>query len=134
MTLYILYDIIHMDYRVHYYINSKNSKKPARDFIFGLSVKVRAKIFKYIEELRSHDGYLDEPYSRHIIGKIRELRVDFARSRHRIFYFCFIDKKIILLHGFVKTIAQTPTQEIRQACQEYEDVINNAQLYEKETN
>ncbi|OGH64245.1 MAG: hypothetical protein A2821_01970 [Candidatus Magasanikbacteria bacterium RIFCSPHIGHO2_01_FULL_41_23] len=123
-----------MDYRVQYYTNSRTFQKPARDFIFSLPQKVKAKIFKYIEELRTHDGYLDEPYSRHIEGKIRELRVDFARSRHRIFYFCFVNKKIILLHGFLKTSAQTPTTEIQRAVQEYKDVVNNPKIYDQKIN
>jgi len=85
---------------------------------------------KYIEFLREHKGVLDEPYSRHIKGKIRELRVDFARNRHRVFYFVFVKRTIILLHAFLKTTAKTPISEIKKAQERYQDVIKNKQLYE----
>lgn len=63
-----------------------------------------------MELLKERGGYLDEPYSKHIKGKIRELRVDFARKHHRIFYFAFVGKKIILLHAFLKK-SEKPLKE-----------------------
>ncbi|HBU07393.1 MAG TPA: type II toxin-antitoxin system RelE/ParE family toxin [Candidatus Magasanikbacteria bacterium] len=119
------------EYKVFYYKNSSNGKQPAREFIFSLDKKVRAKVFKYLEYLRLNNGYLDEPYSRHIKNKIRELRVDFAKEHHRIFYFTFINKKIILLNGFTKRTTKTPENEIEKAIQYYFDIINNTNLYEE---
>ena len=69
--------------------------------------KERMKIFKYVDFLRQQKGYVDEPYSKHIKGKIRELRVDFSKNRFRIFYFIFIEKTIILLHAFLKKTEKT---------------------------
>ena len=85
---------------------------------------------KYIEYLKLHEGFLDEPYSKQIKGKIRELRVDFSKNRHRIFYFTFINKNIILLHAFLKKTPKTPLGEIKKAEQNYNDVINNPKIYE----
>ncbi len=68
------------EYKVKYYTDPKTGKAPVRVYINSLCDKERAKIYKYIEFLREHKGYLDEPYSRHIDGKIRELRVDFASN------------------------------------------------------
>jgi len=85
---------------------------------------------KYIEYLKLHEGVLDEPYSKQIKGKIRELRVDFSKNRHRIFYFTFINKNIILLHAFLKKTPKTPLGEIKKAEQNYNDVINNPKIYE----
>ena len=65
--------------------------------------------------MRVNKGYLDEPYSKHIKGKIRELRVDFSKNKHRIFYFTFIKKNIILLHAFSKKTPKTPISEIKKA-------------------
>lgn len=84
-------------------------------YLDQLSVKDRAKVSKYIEYLRQHQGILDEPYSKHIRGKLRELRVDFGRNRHRIFYFTFINRNIILLHAFLKNTPKTPASEINRA-------------------
>lgn len=102
-----------------------------RIYIKSLPDKDRSKIYKYIEFLRENKGYLDEPYSRHIDGKIRELRVDFAYNRHRIFYFTFVKKTIILLHGFLKTTPKTPLSEIKKAKENYFNISKNPKIYEK---
>lgn len=100
------------EYKVVYFTDIKTGHTPVREYINLTSTKDQAKIFKYIEYLRQHDGVLDEPYSKHIRGKIRELRVDFARSRHRIFYFTFVGKNIVLLHAFRNNTTKTPEREI----------------------
>lgn len=117
------------EYYIRYYVNSQTGRRPARDFILSLPNHVRGKVHKYLDYLRVNNGHIDEPYSRHIVGKIRELRVDFSNIRHRIFYFTFIGKQIILLHGFIKKTAKTPVNEINKAVANYNDIITNPQLY-----
>ena len=124
--------MIYNEYRISYYKNSRNGKKPVYEYILRLDKKDKAKIFKYFDYLVTNNGYLDEPYSKHVKNKIRELRVDFANSHHRIFYFTFINKNIILLHAFLKKTAKTPEQEIKRALVNYYDTINNQKLYEQE--
>jgi len=65
--------IYNEEYKIKFYKDSRTGREPVRDFINHLDPKHRLKIFKYIEFLRNNNGYLDEPYSRHIDGKIREL-------------------------------------------------------------
>ena len=117
------------NYEVQYYVDNRG-RAPVREYIDSLNLKEKAKVLKYVDFLRQNDGKLDEPYSRHIEGKIRELRVDFHRNRHRIFYFTFIGRKIILLHAFLKKTKKTPQNEIIQARKNYLDVINNPKIYE----
>ncbi len=119
-----------IDYKVNFYRNSQTSKSPVLEYINNLSHKERAKILKYVEFLREHKGYLDEPYSKHVKGKIRELRIDFGKNRFRIFYFTFIKKTIVLLHAFLKRTEKTPIKEIKKAEENYYDVLNNPKLYE----
>ncbi|MBI5913519.1 type II toxin-antitoxin system RelE/ParE family toxin [Candidatus Azambacteria bacterium] len=116
------------EYSVRFYKDA-DGNIPVLEYIDDLSTKERAKVLKYIEFLREHEGVLDEPYAKHITGKIRELRVDFAKSRHRIFYFTFIGKTIILLHAFLKKTAKTPVSEIRRAEENYNDAIHNKNIY-----
>ena len=106
----------------------RKGRVPVKDYINKLPIKEQAKVYKYISFLQENEGKLDEPYSRHIKGKIRELRVDFYRSRHRIFYFTFVGKKIILLHAFLKKTAKTPFNEINQANNNYLDLIKRFKL------
>lgn len=121
--------MIYNGYRVKFYID-ENGGIPVLEYVDGLPDKEKAKVLKYIEFLRERDGILDEPYSKHIKGKIRELRVDFARNRHRIFYFTFIGKTIILLHAFLKKTAKAPLSEIKRAEDNYSQVISNKEIYE----
>ncbi|MCI0533422.1 type II toxin-antitoxin system RelE/ParE family toxin [bacterium] len=118
------------EYRITFYRKSSTGEKPALEYIHKLDVKTQAKVAKYIEFLKESDGRLDEPYSRHIKGKIRELRVDFAHNRHRIFYFAFINKNIILLSAFLKKTEKTPRTEVERALAYYQDVLNNIHYYE----
>ena len=91
----MIYNGNNKEYRVKFYQNSQSSKSAVFDYVENLDLKAKAKVLKYIEFLRQHQGYLDGPYTKHIKGKIRELRVDFGHQRHRIFYFAFIKKIII---------------------------------------
>jgi len=118
------------EYSVKFYKNSSSGQEPVLDYIKRLDEKNRAKVLKYIAFLKDNRGYLDEPFSKHLIGKIRELRVDFFRRRHRILYFSTAGKRIILLHSFLKKTERTPFREIKRALVSYNDAINNLNLYD----
>jgi len=117
-------------YKVKFYKDIKTNKSSVLEYIEKLNPKETAKVLKYIEFLRINKGYLDEPYSKHIKGKIRELRVDFSRNKHRIFYFTFIKKNIILLHVFLKKTSKTPSSEIKKAEENYYNILKNQNIYE----
>ena len=119
------------EYFVKFYKNSSNGQEPVLDYIKRLDEKNKAKVLKYVAFLKDNRGYLDEPFSKHITGKIRELRVDFSRLRHRIFYFTAIDRRIILLHSFLKKTDRTPPKEIKKALVNYNDAINNLNIYDQ---
>ncbi len=108
-------------YRAYYYKNSQTGKVPALEYIERLSKKEKVKVLKYVDFLKENKGYLDEPYAKHIKDKIRELRIDFSKNKHRIFYFTFIGKRIILLHIFLKKTEKTPKQEIIKALDNLHD-------------
>lgn len=70
------------------------------------------------------------PYDKHIRDKIRELRVDFGKNRHRIFFFTFVGKTIILLHAFLKHTDKTPEAEITKALTNYYKALRSSKSYE----
>ena len=75
----------------------------------------REKIEDMIRLLESHGGILDEPYSRHLRSKIRELRVSYEGIQHRIL-FTLLPRQIILhLIAFSKKTRKTPPQVIIKA-------------------
>lgn len=118
-----------IEYKVSFYKDNKG-KSSVLEYIDELPYKEGSKIYKYIEFLRTNKGVLEEPYSKHIKGKIRELRVDFGKNKHRIFYFTFIKKNIVFLHAFLKKTPKTPMNEIKKAEDTYNNVINNPKSYE----
>lgn len=118
------------EYKIKFYWDKIRNRSHVREYILTLDKKERNKVLKYIEYLRLNNGVLDEPYSKHIKGKIRELRVDFSSNRHRIFYFTFINKNIVLLHAFLKKTDKTPLNEIKKAEQNYNNLIRNPKFYE----
>lgn len=118
------------EYEIVFFTNQLKGKSLVYEYIQSLPDKERSKVLKYIEYLRQNKGVLDEPYTKHIIGKIRELRVDFSKNRYRIFFFIHVGKKIILLHAFLKNADKTPQSEINTALKHYYLIINSNQNYE----
>lgn len=119
-----------MKYKVSFFYNPIKHSFPVRNYLNQLSVAQKAKVLKFIDFLAEHEGYLDEPYSKHIRGKIRELRIDFGNNRHRILYFTFVNQNIILLHAFLKKTPKTPEREIEIAEENYKQVLKERELYE----
>ncbi|KKQ23769.1 MAG: Phage-related protein [Parcubacteria group bacterium GW2011_GWA2_37_10] len=119
-----------IEYKVSFYRDNKG-KSSVLEYIDELPEKERSKVYKYIKFLKANKGVLDEPYSKHIKGKIRELRVDFGKNKHRIFYFTFVEKNIIFLHAFLKKTPKTSVREIKKAEDMYYNIINNPKVYEQ---
>jgi phage-related protein len=126
----MIYSNYENKYKIKFYEDEGAGESPVLNYIENLSEKEQAKIYKYIDFLRVNGGYLEEPYSKHIKGKIRELRIDFSGNRHRIFYFAFIKKNIILLHAFLKKTDKTPLSEIQKAENNYCNILKNKKIYE----
>lgn len=109
-------------YSIYFYVDRRGNAV-VRDFVRELNKKSRAKIGRYIELLEQHGHDLIRPYADHVRGKIRELRVRVAGGNVRIFYFFFIEKKIILLHAFKKKTEGLPEREIEEAERNMEDFL-----------
>jgi len=103
-----------LEWTVEYY-ETANGKKPAREFIQNLPLKLEAKAYMEIGLLEQFGMHLSMPYSRHIKDGIYELRIQHAVYKARIFYFFMIGKRIILTNGFLKKTNKTPPEEIEKA-------------------
>ena len=57
---------------------------------------------------------LSEPYSRHLGGKVRELRFHLLRQQTRVTYWLAPDRRVVLLAVFGKT-RSAETVEVRRA-------------------
>lgn len=121
---------IDKEYKIYFYIDKKGNK-PVMEYIESTSQKDQSKILSFIDFLRENKGYLNEPYSKHIKDKIRELRIDFSKNKHRIMYFTFTGEKIILLSAFTKNTEKTPQKEINKAIDNYNNFLKNKEKYDQ---
>lgn len=75
-----------------------------------------------IDLLAERAVLLGEPHTRHLQGKVRELRIGIDGERWRITYFIATGRRIILLTVFRKQHAREP-REIRRAVRAYQACI-----------
>lgn len=84
-------------------------------YLDALSKKERDKSLAFMELLEEHDGVLDEPYSKHLRSKIRELIVNLGKADHRFLYTLLPGKVILYLVAFRKKTRKTDPRIIRKA-------------------
>ena len=95
-----------------------HGKVPMIEFLDGLSVRERARVFAAIEklvELKSNNVAPKENLSKHLEDGVFELRVGFENRIARSLYFYEVEGQLIFTHGFVKKTQKTPKSEIVRA-------------------
>ena len=112
-----------MNWTVEYYRDSKDIE-PVKEFIDSLPEKSRAQIIGKIELLAKYGVLLKKPYTRHIKGKIWELRISVSKGYSRIFYFSYTGRRFVLLHAFIKKTDKTPPVEIDIAEKRMQDFLD----------
>ena len=100
-----------MDWRVVFYMDAKGNE-PVKDFILAQPDRAIAEILHVLKLLREFNIKLGMPYVRKI-GKsgLRELRIKHSSDLYRIFYFAYIERKLVLLHAILKKEAKTPESD-----------------------
>ncbi|WP_329085537.1 type II toxin-antitoxin system RelE/ParE family toxin [Streptosporangium sp. NBC_01469] len=74
-----------------------------RSWLESLSERDYVKVEALADLLSEQAETLDEPYSRHLGGKVRELRLSLTRRQARITYWLAPGRRIVLLTVFTKT-------------------------------
>ncbi|MDZ7313004.1 MAG: type II toxin-antitoxin system RelE/ParE family toxin [candidate division KSB1 bacterium] len=111
------------------YVELSNTK-PFEEFVLGLPLKERAKVFEtinYFWELKNQNLPIKENLSKHLEAGIFELRISLPNKITRILYFYQRGSKIVITHGFIKKSPKTPRKEIQKA-------IELRELYLKRSN
>ena len=101
-------------FEVEFY-EKENGSQPAKEFLLSLDVKMRAKMADMISILQDNGYDLREPYSKYLSDGIFELRARAETNIMRVFYFFYVDRRIVLTHGFIKKTQKTPVAEIEKA-------------------
>ena len=92
-----------------------NGEVPVEEFLDSLDPKMRNKAIRSLELLEEFGNTLREPNSKAMGNGLFELRIKFSSDITRIFYFFYVDNKIVLTKGFVKKTQRTPPAEIELA-------------------
>ncbi|MBI4281639.1 type II toxin-antitoxin system RelE/ParE family toxin, partial [Candidatus Uhrbacteria bacterium] len=81
-----------------------------KQFIRGLAMPTSAKIFRTLELLERFGHMLSMPHSKHITGRLFELRVRGVQEVRLIY--TFRKGMAVILHGFFKKSNKIPRKEI----------------------
>ena len=102
-----------MAWTMEYYV-SKGGKCPVKDFIDSLSTESKAKYIFIADLLEEFGIEVREPYVKSLTGKkkMHEIRIKDKANIHRVLYFAFTGRKLVLLHGFTKKGQKTPVREL----------------------
>lgn len=101
-------------YQIIYYTTERGDS-PVENFLETLDRKVFTKVAAFIGYLAEKGTNLHRPYSDHVKGAIRELRISFAHNEMRVLYFFQFKEQVVLLHGFLKKDQQLKKSDIELA-------------------
>lgn len=111
------------------FYKDKNDKSEIEEYLLNLQMKndknsrIKSnKLIAYINMLSQHGTNLGEPYVKHLVNDIWELRP----LRDRILFACINNNKIILLNIFMKQTPKTPKSEILKAKRLLNDFIKRS--------
>ncbi|MBU4305951.1 MAG: type II toxin-antitoxin system RelE/ParE family toxin [Candidatus Omnitrophica bacterium] len=92
---------------IYYFVDGRGNN-PVKEFISGLSLGERAKVFAYIMELKKQGNNLHRPLSDYLGHGIYELRP----KANRVFYFFFLKDNAVLVHAIRKKTNKIPLKDL----------------------
>lgn len=92
------------------------------EWFLGLTEEEQGRVRFYFDLLEEKGVLLDEPYTRQLSGKLRELRFYLGRERRRVSYFIASGRRIVMLTVFRKT-QRREQREIDRAERAMEDWV-----------
>jgi phage-related protein len=83
-----------------------------------------ARFLRYAERMEIYGPNLGMPHTRAMGEGLFELRLKAAEGIARVFYCTLIDRKIVMLHQFVKKSEKTPRKELEIAERRMKEMKN----------
>lgn len=121
-------------YKINHY-KDKHGNQPIKDYFDQLAaealhskdsrIKLKS-IYQYLKILQLKGTRAGEKFTKHISDEIWELRP----LQDRIFFVCFRNGEIVLLHHFVKKSRKAPPIEIETAKRRYNELLKGEASYE----
>ncbi|NHB98003.1 type II toxin-antitoxin system RelE/ParE family toxin [Photorhabdus stackebrandtii] len=94
-----------MKYTIDYYNDS------VRADIDRWPITLRVRYAKLTERMKEFGGSLGEPHTSAFGNGLFELRVKGGEGIGRVFFCTIVDKRIVILHSFIKKTQKTPSKE-----------------------
>lgn len=110
-------------FEIEYYETS-NGEEVVKNFIDKLPKIPSAKLARQLDLLEEFGNELGMPHAKPMGGGLLELRVRGKQEEVRVFFVHVVDKRIVLLHGFIKKTQQTPKKELDIARSRQKEVMS----------
>lgn len=98
-----------MNWQVTFYSNAIETK------VLQLPAGFVARFLRYAERMEVYGPDLGMPHTRAMGGGLFELRLKAAEGIARVFFCTLIDRRIVMLHQFIKKSGKTPARELEIA-------------------
>jgi len=107
-----------MDYTITYY------SEAVEDDVLALPAGLLARYFSLTDRMATAGANLGEPHTEAFGGGLLELRLKSAEGIARVFYCTLVDRRIVMLHSFIKKTQKTPPRELRIAKTRLKEIKN----------
>lgn len=95
-------------------------KKELQNFPAG----IRKRTYQLLQRMVEHGPFLGMPHTKALGGGLFEIRAKGPEGIGRVFYCVLIERRIILLHSFVKKAQKTPQTDLEKAIARMKEVRN----------
>lgn len=99
-----------------YYLRTEAGRSPVEEFIDELEPAAQRKFFFKRSLLEEFGPRLPQPHAKRLGENLYELRFETHAGNIRVFY-CFDEKRIILLHAMKKKTQKLPPHDLAVAIQ-----------------
>ena len=95
-----------MEWHIYFY------NEQVKEQIATLPKCLKARCLALLDRMRSDGANLGSPHTESIGDGLFELRVKAQEGIARAFFCTLVDKKIVILHSFIKKTQKTPKKEL----------------------
>lgn len=86
-----------------------------QDVIMGLPETLLARYIRLTDLMKEYGPNLGMPHTKPLGKGLFELRLQGREGIARVFYCTLVDKRIYMLHSFIKKTEKIPLKELKQA-------------------
>jgi phage-related protein len=108
-----------MEWEIIYY------SEALQEEISTLPVGIQARYIHLTERMRIYGANLGMPHTKAMKDGLFEMRMKSKEGIGRVFYCTLVNKRIVMLHSFIKKTKGTPSKELKIAISRMNEVKAN---------